>query len=95
MATMATGWQRMWGPHPEVSDGAIRFRTLLWGASAVLWAAVLLLSITLAPPSNPWMLAVYVLALAAAVLNVAVWVHAARLRRTGTATDRLDVAEHA
>jgi len=37
----------------------------------------------------------YVLALAAAVLNVAVWVHAARLRRAGSATERLDVVEHA
>jgi len=50
MATMAAGWHRMWGPHPEVSDGAIRFRTVLWGGSALLWAAVLGLSITLAPP---------------------------------------------
>ena len=94
MATMAAGWHRMWGPHPEVSDDAIRLRTLLWGGSALLWAAVLLLSITLAPPSNAWLLAIYVIALAAAVLNVAVWLHAARLRRTGTAMERLDVAEH-
>jgi hypothetical protein len=94
MAIVAEGWRRLRGPHPEVSDRSVRFQAVLWSAIAVVWLVVLVLALTLAAPTSPLMVAVYVLALLAAAVNGAVWIRVDLLRRADATPSAHDAAVH-